>query len=343
MRVSFSKLMNGARLKRMFVQVTLVTLGVVGAGQSLRAQNGPTEPRCESTTTAADACNKLFDMFRLISPQIGVALGGGNSMPGENGTLGGPSKYSLALRVSAIDGIVPKNFDAVSGPAAPSSNLGAQRAPIPMISGDIATGVFQGFAYGLTNVFGVDLLLGLTYVPSINKDAVKLDPSGLGVKASYGVRLGLLQESAAVPGVSISYRDRALPNSAITFASSNDTLRVKGASVDTRSLRIVAGKHYKFIGVSGGYGRDQVRARSLFEAVVHDGASSISSALPAAEYNVTRSNAFASVSLGLPRAQLVGEIGWSGAGDAHETRNTFDGNNVNAKYRYYTFGLSFRP
>jgi hypothetical protein len=212
-----------------------------------------------------------------------------------------------------------------------------------MVSADVAAGVFQGFAYGLTNIGGVDLLLGLTYVPSVNKDAVNIDPSGSGIKASYGVRVGLLQESAAMPGVSISYRYRKLPTTSITFSSGNDTLRVKNASIGTRSLRVVAGKHYKFVGVSGGFGRDEVKAESFFEGVIRDGAVNISTSLPTAQYNVTRNNAFASLSLGLPRAQLVGEIGWSAAGDIYETRNSFDGHKANDKYRYYSLGFSFRP
>lgn len=331
-------------------RAAIVGIGSCAVGSvfasGLAAQSGVREPRCDASTVRIelfDACNKLFDMFRFITPQIGAALGGGNVMPGENGTLGGPSKYSFSVRATAVDGFVPKNFDVTTDPLAPASNLGAQRAPIPMVSADVVAGVFQGFTYGLTNIGGVDLLLGLTYVPSVNKDAVNIDPAGSGIKASYGLRVGLLQESAAVPGVSISYRVRKLPTTSIAFSSGNDTLHVKDASIGTTSLRIVAGKHYKFVGVSGGFGRDQIKSKSFFTGVIRDGNTAIISSLPTAQYNVTRNNAFAGLSLGLPRAQLVGEIGWSRAGDIYETRNSFDGHKANDKYRYYSLGFSFRP
>ena len=83
----------------------------------------------------------------------------------------------------------------------------------------------------------------------------------------------------------------------------------------------------------------------MFNAIINDGppVGRVDVSVPATRVKVARNNAFLNLSLGLPKAQLVGEIGWSSAGKPVETLNTFDGHQANEKYRYYSLGFSFRP
>lgn len=313
-----------------------------------QAQSG-IAPGCAATTgpliSAADACQKVVDIFRVMSPQVGIALMGGNPMPGESGTLGGGGKNSFSIRATVVDGFVPSNeFTLATDGSVLSTNLGADRVPIPMPSADVAVGVYRGKPVGLTNIGGIDLLLGVTYVPDVNKGVLALDASGSGFSASYGVRVGVFQESALVPGVSVSYRKRSLPTTSILYRTIRDTLKVDGASVSTQSFRLVAGKHYRFVGIAGGFGKDKIDAKSLFNAIINrPPLPRLAVQIPATRQKLSRNNAFVNLSVGLPRAQLVGEMGWSSAGDAVQTVNTFGDHVASEKYRYYSLGLSFRP
>ena len=335
------------RANRILSVVALTSALAIGAS-SASAQAG-LAPGCTpsgSTNRSVDACQKITDIFRFLSPQVGIALSGGNAMLGESGTLGGPSKYSLNVHATLVDGFVPsKDVTLATDGSVVASNFGAQRAPIPMPTADIAAGIYKGFPMGLTNVGGVDLLIGINYLPDVNKDAVSLNTSGSGFSFSYGLRVGITQESAAFPGISVSYRNRKMPSTSILYTPNDDTLNVNGASIVSKSIRIVAGKHYKFIGIAGGFGRDDIDAKSLFAAVINEPlpVGRIDVSLPANQQKTTRNNAFLNLSLGLPKAQLVGEMGWSSAGKPVETFNSFDGHLSNAKYRYYSLGFSFRP
>jgi len=307
-------------------------------------------PGCTATpgpvVRTLDACQKVVDLFRFLSPQVGVALSGGNPMIGEGGTLGGPGKYSINVHATVVDGFVPANdVSLVTDGSVRSSNFGAQRAPVPMPTVDIAAGLYPGIPMGLTNVGGVDLLIGINYLPDVTKAPVAINSSGHGFSFAYGVRVGITQESAAFPGISVSYRNRKMPTTSILYTPNDDTLTVNSASIVSKSLRVTAGKHYKFLGIAGGFGRDDIDAKSLFNATINDGppVGRVDVSVPATQVKVKRNNAFLNLSLGLPKAQVVGEIGWSSAGKPVETVNTFDGHQANEKYRYYTLGFSFRP
>lgn len=320
------------------------TLGLGLTAQSAHAQVPVT---CNATPTSAnplDACQKIFDLFRFLTPQIGVALSGGNPMPGETGTLGTPGKSSVVLKVTAVDGVVPENTVNVVNGNPVASDFGAQRAPIPIPTLDAALSLFQGGAVGLTNVGGVDLLLGLTYVPEFEKDRVRIKTDGRGFATSYGLRLGVLQESAAIPGISVSYRKRKLPKTNFSYQSNNDTLAVNSTVVQSSAWRLVAGKHYKFLGLVAGVGRDNLTSRSQFNGTINEPAPvnrlEVSAVL--AQEKVKRNTAFFNLSVGLPRAQLVGEMGWSSKGEIQQTVNSFDGRQANDGYRYYSLGFGFR-
>lgn len=316
----------------------------------LQAQQNPVAANCAVTPsrpiTPYNLCRKVVDMFTFLSPQVGVAVSGGNVMLGEGGTLGGPKKFSLSLHVTAVDGRVPS----IAVPLSPAAteiadNFGSQRMPVPMPSLDAAIGVFKGIPAGLTNVGGVDLLLGATYVPNVERNLIQLSTEGGALALSYGIRLGLLQESVIVPGVGVSFRRRKLPTVNFVYGTSDDTISVKGASITSDAIRFSVAKHFLFVGVAAGLGRDVIQAKGEFSAVLNDappvGRSTI--AIPGAANKVTRSTAFVNVSFGIPKAQLVLEAGWSSKGEKLATVNTFGGHSANEGYRYGSIGFGFRP
>ncbi|MEO7996685.1 MAG: hypothetical protein ABI852_04525 [Gemmatimonadaceae bacterium] len=339
MRLNASRLMTASALGFAFALTSASSAGAQTQAPGCTVTPGP-------TVRTLDACQKVVDLFRFLAPQVGVALAGGNTVLGEGGALGGPSKASFTVRATVVDGFVPsKDVTIATDGSVVSSNFGAQRAPIPIPTVDVATGLYKGKPVGLTNVGGIDLLISITYVPDVNKGTVAIKSPGSGFALGYGLRVGVIQESAAMPGLSVSYRARKLPTTNIFYTPDNDTLTVTDASIDTKALRVVAGKHYKFLGVAGGFGRDDIDAKSLFKAVLNDPApvGRVAVTVPGARQKTTRNTAFVNLSLGLPKAQLVGEMGWSSAGKDQDTFNTFDGHKANDKYRYYSLGFTFRP
>lgn len=294
----------------------------------------------------ADACTKARDIFAFVMPQVGVALSGGNPVLGEGGTLGGWGKRALSVRVTAVDGRVPANAVPLSLTGATSANLGAARAPIPVPSVDAAIGLFAGVPAGLTNVGGVDVLLGATYLPEVNEREFSVAPQTSSFAFSYGVRVGALQESSLVPGVSISYMRRKLPTTSLGYVAGNDSITVSNLAATSNSLRLVVSKRVAIFGLAAGVGRDQMENSAGVDAVVYETvlgqAASARVQLSDLRNAVTRNTAFVNLSVGLRMARLVGEFGWSASGESDPTTNTFDGRAANEGYRYGSLGLSVR-
>ena len=297
--------------------------------------------------SGADMCQKGRDLFSLLVPQIGVALSGGNTIVGEGGTLGGWGKRMLQLRLSAVDGRVPANAVPVrvTGPAV-ASDFGATRVPVPMPSIDAAVGLFKGLPFGLTNVGGVDVLLGATYLPTIQESDFELTPTSSNLAFSYGVRVGALQESSLVPGVSVSVMRRKLPTMNLGYGSTNDTLRVENFALTSNALRLVASKRVLIFGIAAGVGRDQIDGTSSLRAVVNEQILTTNQrfggALPNLRTTVSRNTAFVNASLNLVILRLIGEYGWSSEGERLNTLNTFGAHQANERVRYGSLGVTVR-
>ncbi|WP_373064020.1 hypothetical protein [Gemmatimonas sp.] len=330
--------------------LTAMTLTVAGAVQAaaLGAQtiSGPCTV-APGSLSGADACQKARDLFGFVVPQIGVAVSSGNPVLGEGGTMGGWPKRAFSFRVSAVDGQLPRNAVPISvlGPAV-GSDFGAARTPIPLPSADAAIGLFPGIPLGLTNTLGVDVLLGASYLPSVKESNFEVTPDNGGFAFQYGVRVGALQESSFIPGLSVSYMRRKMPTVDLGYTPNNDTLNVTGTSVTSNAIRLVASKRFAIFGIAAGVGRDEIEGSASMRAVVNEtvlGANRRSLVeLPDLRYTTTRNTVFVNGSLGLGLARLVGEYGWSSEGTVRETVNQFGGRKADEGYRYGSLGIAFR-
>jgi hypothetical protein len=296
----------------------------------------------------ADICRKAADLWAFVVPQVGVALAGGNAILGEGGTLGGWGKRSVTLRVTAVDGRLPKNTVplTLNRSTATGDDFGATRAPVPMASLDAAIGVFAGAPLGLTNVGGIDALVGVTAISDITKDRLALSPAGSKYAVSYGVRIGALQESSLVPGLSVSYVRRKVPTLNVDYTPSNDTLAVRNASLTANALRVVISKRLTIFGLALGVGRDDIEGVTGVRAVVNEPVLGIAQRVvvtfPTLQQKVQRNTAFVNASVGLLAARLVAEYGRSSAGTLRQTLNTFGGHAANEAYSYGSVGLTVR-
>ncbi|HEY9229680.1 MAG TPA: hypothetical protein VIP11_23725, partial [Gemmatimonadaceae bacterium] len=171
-----------------------------GGGQS------PTTVAGAQSNAIHDACTQAVDMFQFIAPQLGLALTGGNATLGQGGTLGGPGHFAISVRANGFRGDLPDvgNFTTpriTPNPTPQELPSDKEAFGLPVI--DAAFGVFKGFPLGVTNVGGIDLLLSASYVPSYDRNNVKIEPE-TNLKIGFGARLGLLEESLVSPGLSVT-------------------------------------------------------------------------------------------------------------------------------------------
>src|SRR6476619_6393727 len=160
---------------------------VLGAGLAfVTAVNAGAQTTANSCApgTSQDACQMAVDVFQLLSPQLGLALAGGNAVLGSGSTLGGPGHFSIGLRANIFQGDLP---DITSFPTPSTTgrvqHTGASALPasttiVGLPTADAAIGLFGGVPLPLTNVGGIDLLLSATYVPAIGDSTsnVRIDP-----------------------------------------------------------------------------------------------------------------------------------------------------------------------
>ena len=166
---------------------------------------------------AADACQKAVDLFSFMMPQFGQALSGGGAILGTANTLGGLGKFSLNLRVSAVEGRVPDvNSITLNALGAQRSPITTSAAPVPAPVVDVGVGVFKGFPVGLTRLFSLDGVVNVAYLPDANVDDFAIVVPGQRLKFGYGGRVGLTRDAHLIPAISASYIKRDLPTADLT-------------------------------------------------------------------------------------------------------------------------------
>ena len=292
-----------------------------------------------------DACQMAVDVFQMIAPQLGLALTGGNATLGRGSALGGPGHFSVGIRANVFQGDVPDvpNFPVPSTNGATPHSLPSSTKILGAPTADAAIGIFGGVPLGLTNVGGIDLLLSAVYVPSYGDSTsdVRVSPEH-NWQIGYGVRVGLLQESLVVPGVSFTYLKRDLPTTSISGTSSNLDVNIMDASVHTSAYRVVASKSLIMFGVAAGVGKDKYDQKANVQGTTHGTVGGVtgsikSSIVPLAQ-DLTRTNYFLDLSMNFPLVKLVGEIGQVTGGDVN-TFNTFTTGRADKSRTYGSLGV----
>src|SRR5215208_4462356 len=337
---------------RLFVLFAATALAATAAGAqgidtqrcppgSVNSFGGPDQQRASQ-----DVCQKAIDLFEYMAPQFGTAVAGGNATLGQGGSLGGLGHFSVGIRINAVQGSLPQIQNVTpSVNGATSTQFDTKTQIIPMPTADLAIGIFRGLPLAITNVGGIDLLVSAAYLPEFDESGVSVKlPSG-SLKLGYGARVGLLQESLLVPGVSVSYLQRSLPTVNIVGTNSTqDSIYVSALDVKTKAWRIVASKGLLFVGLAAGFGQDRYESRTDVGGRV---APRTVPPVPEARVvpvtltqNMTRTNVFANLSMNLLLLKLTGEIGQVSGGTIN-TFNTFSGKQAADSRIYGSVGARF--
>jgi hypothetical protein len=290
---------------------------------------------------APDACQMAVDVFQLLSPQLGLALAGGNATLGSGSTLGGPGHFSVGLRANFFQGDLP---DVASFPVPAASRVkrtGADALPtsssfVGLATADAAIGLYGGVPLPLTNVGGIDLLVSASYVPTFGDASsnVRIEPDR-SLQLGYGVRVGLLKESLVVPGVSFTFLKRDLPTTTITGSSPQLEVSIQDAKVKTSAYRIVASKNLLAFGVAAGIGQDRYHDEATVQGTVKVPPAS---ELVSMSQSLTRTNYFVDLSANFPVFKLVGEVGQVTGGTV-DTFNEFDSGRADKSRTYGSVGF----
>ena len=326
--------------------LSLMAISGVGAQANTCPEGTVVAGIPDATRSAQDACQMAVDVFQVMAPQLGLALAGGNATLGRGSALGGPGHFSIGLRANVFNGDLP-DISSFPTPAfdgrvqrTGTNALPANQQIVGLPTADAAIGVFGGVPLGLTNVGGIDLLLSASYLPTIGdeNDDVQVKPDR-NLQIGYGVRIGLLQESIVVPGVSFTYLKRDLPTTSITGTSTNLDVFVTDARVKTSAYRVVASKSLLLFGIAAGVGQDRYDESASVQGVARDNVGgSFTSPIVDMQQKLTRTNYFLDLSLNLPVLKLIGEVGQVSGGTV-DTYNEFESGRADKSRTYGSIGL----
>jgi hypothetical protein len=305
-----------------------------------------------------DACQKAVDLFQFMAPQLGTAVAGGNAVLGRGGAFGGVGRFSLGIRANVVQGSLPQLDDvrlSTSGPQ--RTNVDTRRQLLGLPAAELSVGVFPGVSIGITRVGGVDAIVSGFYVPNYETDGLSVRTDGGALKLGYGGRLGIIQETTLLPGVSVTYLRRDLPRIAVTAdvaagagAQGGDTVRVTGFQTKTGAWRLVASKRLPIVGFAVGAGQDTYDSRATLSAYIAPRAGVVGTTpyttpafsgevVPRVAQKLTRTNYFADVQLNLFVFKLVGEVGRVSGGNVAPTFNTFGTRTAGDSYNYGSLGV----
>lgn len=321
---------------------------IIAVSAALVAVSASAQGQCAAGTTQ-DACQKTTDLFNFLTPQISTALVGGSTTLGQGGVLGGFPHFAIAVRASAVKGTFPTiNNIGFNTSSAQASTYTGEDQYVPMASVDGAIGIFEGFPLGVTKVGGLDALVSATYIPTLpdGGDVTMTLPGG-STKFGAGVRLGLLQESLVVPGVSFSYIQRGLPTISATgrstVSASGTTapgdFAMNDLTIKTTSWRFSASKTFLIFGLQAGFGQDKYdNSAALHIAVNAPAPVGTQQANVSVSNTMTRTNIYAGLSLNFFVGKLVAEVGQVSGGTLPTARNSF-GSDAAAGRGYFSVGL----
>ena len=312
----------------------MVTLAVAVMPGALVAQGTAS---CRIVQTQ-DACQLAGDFYDYMLPQLGLALGGGNPVLGSSNVIGKLGHFSIGVRATAFKGSLPQ-FENVSvattGVVARNIPVKDQLLGAPAV--DAAIGLFRGFAVGVTRVGSIDAVASALYLPTVgggnNSDSdITVETH---TRFGFGGRVGLLEESIVIPGITFVYLQRGLPKISLNSQSNNGaSFGVNQLDVTVSTWRVIATKSFLLFALSGGFGGDTYKSRGALTA--HAAGLSESAGLDRSPH---RTNWFVDLTLNASFLKIAAEFG--GGGNTNTPTINHFAPVAGASLTYYSLGLRF--
>lgn len=287
-----------------------------------------------SDPLAEDACATGRDFLLYMAPQLGTSLVGGSHTLGIGTNLGGFPHFAIAVRANAVQGTRPV-IDNLSPGAALPKDFTTEEQYLGLPTVDFALGITKGFNLGLTRIGGIDFIGGATYVPEVSEDDFGVAAPDGSLSIAYGARVGLLQQSLLIPGVSFSWMKRDMPTLDLTSnTDGGDQLSITNLAIKSTSWRLSAQKNLLLFQFGAGYGKDNYDFNADVAAAVDGGATNGSFN---ASQSMSRTTMYGSLGINLFLIKIVGEVGQVSGGNA-PTYHSYDVP-ANEKRTYATAGV----
>jgi hypothetical protein len=278
---------------------------------------------------AQRVCDAGLDATRAFHPIAGLLVSGGNPVLGSANTLGGLGHGSLTLRANAVQLVLPDlEYDGSTETVAAGDKLWA---PAPLVEG--ALGIFGGMPGGLLSV---DLLGSAQLLPTDQIDNLRVDESARSIGSialglGYGLRVGVLREKGPLPGVSVSYMRRNIPE--ISYGEvviGGDDDYSYAVDLDATNIRVVASKKLAILSLAAGLGWDRYTGDATVQ--FRDPLTSTPEDPINFDLKNERTMAFANAGLELGLVKLVGEAGYQSGKDQQLTTDFEDFDTTKGKF-----------
>lgn len=296
-----------------FFGALLLAIGVTLVPTLLQAQQIDDDPLRDCITitggvsgSPADRrCNLMVQTFDILQPTLGLAMSGGNPVPGTASTLGlrlgSIPRLSLGGRITLVGVDLPQvlHFD----------RRGEIGATLTGLSLDAAVGILPGSSPLPTvgGVASVDLLASIGILPL---------PTGAGFSEgapfswALGLRGGVFRESFTLPGISISAIYRHLGHATFGDPQLRESDSFLDLNVSTLSFRAAISKRIVGFGVTAGAGYDRYSSNGKFGFKNPDSVGPPEFRLGITRLKNNRATLFSNLSYTLLILHLVGELGW---------------------------------
>jgi hypothetical protein len=323
------------------MQKGIVLAAVLAAGWTAPVRAQELEGACAGVPAVhADRCVATAQAAASMQPALGIAIAGGNPTLGSTGAGGarlfGVPGLSASFRVNVTPIRIPdvtQENDATTPPPLTQSLTAVTVA----VGGTVSMGITQGVG----GVGAVDLLASGTYLPFdlVNREVYKTQSAQFAWGA--GARVGLLRESATLPGVSVSVMRRQvgavqianvcegddLPDPTGTDTPPSTLCRSDGDVGDFNldlagwSTRAAVSKAVGPVGLAAGVGYDRYESEVGLDirggeiGAGQTGAQRIYHR-PSRSLESSRWSAFLDVAARVPVGSIAAELGWMQGGDA---------------------------
>lgn len=285
---------------------------VAAAAAPAAAQEDDLAARCRAASqsqTVQERCLLVVQALEIAQPRLGVALAGGNPVPGTASTLGMRlgtlPRISLGARVTGVWVELP---DVLAPDADESIEFVA-----PAVHIDAAVGLFSGFSPAPTvgGLGSVDLIGSAGVVPIPDENGFRDDSP---FSWAAGVRVGLLRESFTMPGVSVTGMYRRMDD--VAFGDSTLTTDPAYFQTDLSmlSVRAAVSKRLFLIGLTAGVGYDKIS--SDIDVRARGGNTTVQ--FTTEDFENDAFEVFGNLSFTILVFNAVAELGWMKGADAVE-------------------------
>jgi hypothetical protein len=280
-------------------------------------------------------------MAHAMGVEIADEYTEGNPILGDVAPMGATGKGALSVRLTGIEreairvGGQTVRTDSSVAP----SRFSSDAAVTPIISIDAVIGAWGGRPVSQTRMGGIDVLGSVIIAPNVNRGDVRV--GGAPFVFGSGVRVGITEETRAIPAMSLSGLIRLGPDFSVSLPNlptdSGQSVRIdlQRGYLASLEYRFAASKKAGKFDVSGGIGQNFYYLSTDY---LVDGGE-LGSGFESTSFNVTRTAAFVGATYTRDKLTFGAEFGRVMGGDLPAMLNSFGDRRATAARNHLSLGI----